>query len=267
MRPAASPRKPPAKARKPAAKPRTKAKKPVAASKPPTARQPRQSRPPQAQDRVVASGLVAALFVALIALAGSMLGPLALVAALPAALLGGWVSTRLQARQQGLRLLTQQDALTGLGNRRLLHERLGYEITRHRRMQRRFSVLALDLDGFKQVNDRFGHAAGDEILREVARSLERAVRDQDTVVRLGGDEFCVLAPETSFADAERMAERLRYAVRHAVQGVDRLDVSVGYAVFPDEGTSPETLMEHADAAAIDAKRSSRVRRGRAPRAA
>ena len=73
--------------------------------------------------------------------------------------------------------------------------------------------------------------------------------------------------EQAFADAERMAERLRHAVRHAVQGVDRLDVSVGYAVFPDEGTSPGVLMERADAAAIDAKRSSRVRRGRMPRAA
>ena len=73
--------------------------------------------------------------------------------------------------------------------------------------------------------------------------------------------------KSAFADAERMVDRLRYAVQHAVEGLDQLDVSVGYAVFPDEGTTPEELMAHADAAAIETKRVSRGRRGRASRAA
>lgn len=201
--------------------------------------------------------LFAAAFVALVALAGAQAGPVAVLLALPAGLIV-WLRARVDERRaEGLRLLSQRDALTGLGNRRMLEERLEYEIVRHRRHDRRFSVLALDLDGFKGVNDRFGHQAGDEILREVSRALAKAVRDQDTLVRLGGDEFCILAPEADFADAERLAHRVRVAVRRAVGGLDTLAVSVGYAVFPDEGERPEDLLEHADAAAIAAKRESR----------
>ena len=217
--------------------------------------------PVAARDLLTLPALLAFAFVALVALAGAWMGAWAVLLAFPGGLLIGLSQLRTAEREAALRLLSQQDALTGLGNRRLLQQRLTYEIARHGRHERRFTVLALDLDGFKGVNDRFGHQAGDEVLREIAWALERAVRDQDTLVRLGGDEFCVLAPESSFADAERMAERLQHAVRHAVEGVDRLDVSVGYAVFPDEGRTPEALMEHADAAAIDAKRQSRTQRG------
>jgi diguanylate cyclase (GGDEF)-like protein len=185
----------------------------------------------------------------------------------PAGLLIGLSQRKTEQREAALRLLSQQDALTGLGNRRMLQHRLSYEIARHRRHERRFAVLALDLDGFKLVNDRFGHQAGDEVLREIAFALQRTIRDQDTLARLGGDEFCVLAPESTFADADRMAERLRHAVRESVSGLDHLDVSVGYAMFPEEGTTAEALLENADAAAIDAKRFARSRRGRAARAA
>ena len=226
---------------------------------------PRSRRPSPAaagSDLLRPPALLAFAFVAAVALAGAWIGPAAAVLAVPAGLVIGLSQRRTEEREAALRLLSRQDALTGLGNRRLLEQRLKYEITRHRRHERRFTVLALDLDGFKGVNDRFGHQAGDEVLREIAWALQRAVRDQDTLVRMGGDEFCVLAPESAFADAERMAERLRYAVRHAVEGLDQLDVSVGYAVFPDEGTTPDALMERADAAAIDAKRQSRSRRGR-----
>ena len=205
-------------------------------------------------------------FVALVALAGAQAGPVAMLLAVPAGLIIGLSNRRSIAREEGLRLLTQQDALTGLGNRRLLHDRLGYEIARHRRHGRRFSLLALDLDGFKGVNDRFGHQAGDEILREVSRALGRAIREQDTLVRMGGDEFCVLVPESEHADAELMAERMRRSVRGAVTGLDNLAVSVGYAVFPDEGWTPDHLLARADAAAIDAKRRMKERR-QLPRAA
>jgi diguanylate cyclase (GGDEF)-like protein len=222
---------------------------------------------PAWRDHLTLPGALACAYVAAVALAGAWIGPAAMLLAVPAGLVIGLSQRRAEAREAGLRLLSQQDALTGLGNRRLLQHRLNYEISRHRRYERRFAVLALDLDGFKGVNDRFGHQAGDEVLREIAFALRRAVRDQDTLVRMGGDEFCVLAPESEYADAERLAERLRYAVRGAVRGLDQLDASVGYAVFPDEGRSPEELMDHADAAAIDAKRTSRSRRGRITRAA
>jgi diguanylate cyclase (GGDEF)-like protein len=216
--------------------------------------------PARARDLLTLPALLTFGFVALVALAGAQAGPVAMLLAVPAGLIIGLSQTRATAREEGLRLLSQQDALTGLGNRRMLHDRLAYEIARHRRHGRRFSLLALDLDGFKGVNDRFGHQAGDEVLREIARALERAVRDQDTLVRMGGDEFCVLAPESEYADAELLAERLRRSVRGAVSGLDSLAVSVGFAVFPDEGWAPEHLMARADAAAIEAKRRAREQR-------
>jgi diguanylate cyclase len=210
--------------------------------------------PAAAREHLTPPAVLAGAGVASVALAGAQAGPVAMLLAIPAALLVALVRRRARLREEGLRLLSQQDALTGLGNRRLLHERLAYEIARHRRHSRRFALLALDLDGFKQVNDRFGHEAGDEVLREVARAMTRAVRDQDTVVRLGGDEFCVLAPESSWEDADRLALRLRRSVAGAVGGLERLDVSVGYAIFPDEGWTPEHLLARADEAGIEAKR-------------
>jgi diguanylate cyclase len=210
--------------------------------------------------RAIGPALAAAGVVGLAVLLGAAVGLPAVLLAVPAAVAAGMLRLRLDAREKGLKVLTQLDALTGLGNRRLLHERLSYEIVRHTRHRRRFSLLALDLDGFKSVNDRFGHLAGDEILREIARALQRTVRDQDTVVRFGGDEFCVLAPESGWEDAERLAERLRFAVEHAVQGLDTLGVSIGYAVFPEHGWTPEQLLARADAAEIDVKRRRRAER-------
>jgi diguanylate cyclase (GGDEF)-like protein len=224
--------------------------------------------PAVARDLFTLPALLTGAFVAGVALAGAQAGPVAMLLAVPAALIIGLSARRASAREEGLRRLSKQDALTGLGNRRLLEERLGYEIARHRRHGRQFCLLALDLDGFKAVNDRFGHQAGDEVLCEIAGSLGRAVRDQDTLVRMGGDEFCVLAPESSYADAELLAERLRRSVRGAVAGVPALAVSVGYAVFPDEAQTPSGLLEIADAAAIEAKRRGRsVRRAPSRRAA
>jgi diguanylate cyclase (GGDEF)-like protein len=207
----------------------------------------------------------AAAAAVLVALAGAALGPAAVVLAVPAAAAAALVQRRVEVRERRLLLLSQRDALTGLGNRRVLEQRLGYEIARHRRHRRRFCVLAMDLDGFKQVNDRFGHQAGDEVLREVARALARAVREQDTVVRLGGDEFCILAPESGPAEADRLAERVRWAVSGAVEGLESLSASTGWAVFPDDGEDGDELLAHADEASIAAKR--RGRGGRTVRRA
>ena len=211
--------------------------------------------------------LAAGLVVAVVALAGAGFGEGAMALGLPAAFAAVAVARRIRARHDDLRLLSQVDALTGLGNRRLLHQRLDYEIARHRRHDRRLTLMALDLDGFKAVNDRFGHPAGDEVLREVARALERAVREQDTVARVGGDEFCVLVPESSWEDAERLAERLRRSVAGSVGGLQTLSVSVGFAVFPDEGSTAEQLVARADQAGMAIKRRSRAARSSSLRAA
>jgi diguanylate cyclase (GGDEF)-like protein len=199
----------------------------------------------------------AAALTALAVVAGSRLGPAALALVAPAALLAVTLRRRTDARHAGLMHLANLDPLTGLGNPRLLRQRMTYELARHRRFRRRLTVLVLDLDGFKQLNDRFGHVAGDEMLREVARQLERAVREQDTVVRQGGDEFCILAPETGFREAERLAERLALAIGRAVGGLEGMSASIGFAVFPDEGATPEMLIASADNAAMDAKRRAR----------
>jgi diguanylate cyclase (GGDEF)-like protein len=173
--------------------------------------------------------------------------------------------TRLEGERAAMRRWALTDPLTGAANRRGLGERIEYEVTRHARLKHRFTVVMIDLDGFKGVNDRFGHHAGDDLLRDVAASMREAVRDQDTVARLGGDEFCVLAPETDRAGAERLAEKVHGAVHRVTTGLEALSASVGVAVYPDDGTTPMEVLEAADAAQIAAKRARG--RGRARRRA
>jgi diguanylate cyclase (GGDEF)-like protein len=225
---------------------------PVAASLPPRLR----AVPPA----VLITALGASALMALAVVAGAQLGTGALALVAPVALAAALIRARIDARHAGLMHLAHVDPLTGLGNGRLLRTRLSYEITRHRRHRRRLAVFMLDLDGFKSVNDRFGHVAGDEVLREVARQLARTVREQDTVVRQGGDEFCVLAPETGWREAESMAERLGFAVARAVGGLQNVSASIGFAVFPDQGATPETLLASADANGTAAKRRTRQAR-------
>ena len=172
---------------------------------------------------------------------------------------------RLEAERDAMRRFALRDPLTGLANRRALDERLGYEVARHTRHGESFAVLALDLDGFKAVNDRFGHDAGDELLRDAAGALVEVVRAQDTVVRLGGDEFCVLAPQTDRGNAEHLAARVREALAGVTAGLSGLSASIGAAVFPADGTTPDALLAAADRAALEAKRRSRA--GRAQRRA
>ena len=168
--------------------------------------------------------------------------------------------SRLERERDAMRRFALRDPLTGVANRRALDERLGYEIARHTRHGESFAVLALDLDGFKAVNDRFGHDAGDELLREAAAALVEVVRAQDTVVRLGGDEFCVLAPQTGQASADRLTTRVREALAGVTAGLSGLSASIGTAVFPADGSTPEALLAIADLAALEAKRRSRSER-------
>jgi diguanylate cyclase (GGDEF)-like protein len=159
------------------------------------------------------------------------------------------VTTVLEAAEvQGTQLekLIRRDPLTGAGNRRLLNERTAYELARHNRSGRPLSLITLDLDGFKAVNDELGHASGDEVLTAVAKALTASVRQQDTVVRQGGDEFCVLLPETTFDDAARLAAKLRLAIAAISPEGHEISAAWGIVEHPRDGLDIETLLTLAD---------------------
>jgi diguanylate cyclase (GGDEF)-like protein len=213
-----------------------------------------------ARSRSLAAALAAAAVVAIAAGAGARFGPTAVLVAAPAAPAAALLRRRADARTRRLHRLSRHDELTGLGNRLLLAERLDYEMLRHARHDRPLAAFALDLEGFKALDGRHGPAAGDEVLVEVARGLRRVLRAQDTVARVGGDEFCVLAPETDRYAATQLAARLRDAVAEAVVGLGPLRVSAGFALFPHDARGPQQLLAKAGAAALEAKRAGRAER-------
>lgn len=185
---------------------------------------------------------------------GDSIPPVWLVVLVPTAsvaVLHG-MGSRLRRERDAMELAAYSDPLTGLANRRLLLSVADHEIARHRRSGERFTVVMLDLDGFKLLNDRFGHAAGDEMLCDVAVALTQALRSQDTVARLGGDEFCVIAPAT--ANLRPLAEKIVEAVAQASRGHEQLRTSLGMAVFPDDGSTIEQLLRMADERLLSAKR-------------
>lgn len=145
-----------------------------------------------------------------------------------------------------LRELAASDPLTGVGNYRRLHERLEYELVRHRREGGALALLLIDLDHFKQVNERRGHAAGDDVLRRVATTLREAVRSQDTVARQGGDEFAVLAPETDAEGATMLAARIRDRLSRVQFAGDTIGATVGWSVYPADGRTAAELLARAD---------------------
>jgi two-component system, cell cycle response regulator len=150
-----------------------------------------------------------------------------------------------------------EDPLTRVHNRRFLFTHLRALVSGARRHGRPLSVAVVDLDGFKGVNDRLGHAAGDEALVAVANALRGGVRAEDTVGRMGGEEFLVLLPDTGRSAAARAAERLRAAVA-AADGPEPLTASVGWATLePDE--QPDDLVRRADDALYEAKDQGRDR--------
>ncbi len=163
-------------------------------------------------------------------------------------------------REQQERALTHQaehDSLTGLPNRTLLSDRLEAAIARAARYQRRVGVLYIDLDGFKPVNDSFGHEMGDCLLQAVATRLTDAMRQTDTVSRIGGDEFIIcLEHLKSFADANAAAAKVVRALSepHLVDGNElHITASVGISVYPDHGKDSDTLLRCADEAMYRSK--------------
>lgn len=169
--------------------------------------------------------------------------------------------SRRQKSEQQLIDLAFRDPLTGLPNRRLLTDRMELAIAQASRSGRSFSLWFLDLNGFKLINDTFGHEDGDKILIEVAGRLSSCVRRMDTVARLGGDEFVILAPsligEVSISRlASKIASTLRAPYRIGEKKI-ALDVSIGYALYPDHGNCSETLMRFADMQMYATKRARR----------
>ena len=160
------------------------------------------------------------------------------------------------------RRLSVTDGLTGLANYRGFTVTVGKEVERAVRFERPLSLLLLDLDHFKLVNDVWGHPRGDAVLVELATRVRAQVRDVDTLARYGGEEFVVVLPETDRAGAVQAAERICAAVRRRPFGEDGeqpIDVtlSLGIAVFPDHGTSSTALLRRADEALYAAKRGGR----------
>jgi diguanylate cyclase (GGDEF)-like protein len=159
--------------------------------------------------------------------------------------------------EQSLEYMAYHDALTGLPNRQLLYDRMTQAMASARRREMLLAVLFLDLDGFKAVNDNLGHAAGDELLKEVARRLKQEVRGEDTVARLGGDEFVVLLNEVAHVDdVTALLNRLTETVRAAVWpegSKPMISASIGVTLFPLDDGDEETLLRHADLAMYQAK--------------
>lgn len=159
-----------------------------------------------------------------------------------------------------LETLSSEDSLTGLQNRRIIYERIRHEIERVRRYKTELSLIFCDLDYFKEINDTYGHKAGDEVLKTIADILRRAVRTSDVVGRYGGDEFLIVLPETSLKGAQEMAERIRIAVQDTkfeMPGGKSVGttMSIGVAFYDGTESDVDALLNRIDTALYVSKRS------------
>jgi diguanylate cyclase (GGDEF)-like protein len=164
---------------------------------------------------------------------------------------------------EGLIRFAFTDFLTGLKTRGYFEQQLELEIKRSERKKQSFALLMIDIDYFKQLNDRYGHHVGDLVLRDVASILMKDMREVDTVARYGGEEFVMILPETSGPGAQFVANRLRRAVEQAKffagspRAVERLTISIGIAIFDTDAQFKRDLIEFADAALYAAKNQGR----------
>lgn len=171
-------------------------------------------------------------------------------------------ATRFEQTRIELAMQATVDPVTGLPNRRALDARIGEEVERAIRYKQPLSLCFVDLDYFKEVNDVYGHATGDAVLREVATILRRTARGIDFVGRYGGEEFVILLPGTWSGDGTILGDRLRRAVSHHAFNANgtqpiRLTISVGIAGLPEHAQSAESLCKCADTAVYQAKRAGR----------
>lgn len=161
--------------------------------------------------------------------------------------------------ERRLQHLAMHDALTDLPNRTFLRERFQHALKKARRSHEEVVLLVLDIDRFKDINDTFGHLAGDEVLREVSKRLAKVTREGDSIARLGGDEFSILLPGASEGEGNAVATRITESLEESIViGSDavKVDMSTGLAVFPRDGADAESLIRRADAAMYVAKRAS-----------
>jgi diguanylate cyclase (GGDEF)-like protein/PAS domain S-box-containing protein len=169
----------------------------------------------------------------------------------------------LKNQEAELHRIAHYDPLTGVPNRRLLTDRLDQAVARAKRGEALLAVCYLDLDGFKPINDRFGHAAGDQVLIQTTRRIEQIIRGDDTVARLGGDEFVVLLNQ--LLDREECStalDRIGAAIAEPIiiDGLEmKVSASIGIALYPEDDTDAETLLRHADHAMYQAKEAGRNR--------
>ncbi|MFI5387523.1 MAG: EAL domain-containing protein, partial [Fimbriimonadales bacterium] len=169
------------------------------------------------------------------------------------------ITERKQA-EQTINHLAYHDPLTGLPNRALFRDRLNTALARARRHKEVVSVMFLDLDRFKLVNDTLGHAVGDSLLQSVASQLKQLLREEDTIARIGGDEFTILLPDLALGDVTQVVERVLCCVKapRSLGGREmRVTTSIGICQFPGDGDDSETLMRNADIAMYRAKEQGR----------
>ena len=171
--------------------------------------------------------------------------------------------TQLHDAQLALAHQAAYDDLTGLPNRSLFNDRVNQLMALSRRHHQKFALLFIDLDRFKEVNDTLGHQVGDDLLRQISQRLLQGVRTEDTVARIGGDEFVVLLPNTDQAGAQAVAGNLLDRLREPMQLTQAFSyrpmASLGLAVFPRDGDTPDLLLRSADLAMYGAKLSGRNR--------
>jgi diguanylate cyclase (GGDEF)-like protein/PAS domain S-box-containing protein len=169
------------------------------------------------------------------------------------------------ARRQAEEVLRQEsvhDPLTGLFNRRYMEEMLEREINRAERTRQQISIIMLDIDHFKQINDTFGHAAGDALLHTLGILLLKHIRETDIACRYGGDEFILILPGAPLVIGQQRAEEIRNGARSLLSepygdSIQKFTLSLGIAVFPDQGSTRETIFAAADAALYTAKEAGR----------
>jgi len=166
--------------------------------------------------------------------------------------------TQLKNAEDKIRYMANYDTLTGLASRHLIEDRLQNAISRAKRATKQMAVLFIDLDDFKQVNDTYGHEAGDDVLKVVADRILEIVRETDTVGRMGGDEFILIGDCLNRKQANQIAQRIVKSLAAPItcdSGVANIGASVGIALYPDNGNTPDALVKMADEAMYRIKKS------------
>ena len=173
--------------------------------------------------------------------------------------------TEREGLQQQVMHRAHCDELTGLPNRAMFFDRLEQSIIHARRRATRFALFFIDLDGFKEVNDTWGHEAGDFLLRQVGERLHGCVRESDTIARMGGDEFTVIINDISFRrSAAIVADKVIASLSEPFmlpENLSHVGASIGIAIYPDDGEEAEVLLNRADAAMYSVKRRGKNDRG------